>query len=88
MSIDAEKELDKIQPDKGFPHISVGKESACNSGDPGSIPGSGRSTVEGIDRLPTPVFLGFPCDSAGKESACNAGDPGLVPGWEDPLEKR
>ena len=28
---------------KGFPHSSVGKESACNPGDPGSIPGSGRS---------------------------------------------
>ena len=27
---------------------SVGKESACNAGDPGSIPGSGRSTREGI----------------------------------------
>jgi len=32
----------------GFPHSSVGKESACNAGDPGSIPGSGRSPVEGI----------------------------------------
>ena len=32
---------------KGFPHSSVGKESACNAGDPGSIPGSGRSTGEG-----------------------------------------
>ena len=32
----------------GFPHSSVGKESACNAGDPGSIPGSGRSTGEGI----------------------------------------
>ena len=32
----------------GFPDSSVGKESACNAGDPGSIPGSGRSTGEGI----------------------------------------
>ena len=30
----------------GFPHGSVGKESACNAGDPGSIPGSGRSPGE------------------------------------------
>ena len=29
-------------------HSSVGKESACNAEDPGSIPGSGRSTGEGI----------------------------------------
>ena len=27
----------------GFPHSSVGKESACNAGDLGLIPGSGRS---------------------------------------------
>ena len=26
---------------------SVGKESACNAGDPGSIPGLGRSPGEG-----------------------------------------
>ena len=30
-----------------FCHSSVGKESACNAGDPGSIPGSGRSPGEG-----------------------------------------
>ena len=28
---------------KGFPYSSVGKESACNAGDLGSIPGWGRS---------------------------------------------
>ena len=32
----------------GFPDRSVGKESACSAGDPSSIPGSGRSTGEGI----------------------------------------
>ena len=31
-----------------FPNSSVGKESACNAGDLGSIPGSGRSTGEGM----------------------------------------
>ena len=31
-----------------FPDSSVGKESACNAGDTGSIPGSGRSAEEGI----------------------------------------
>ena len=31
---------------EGFPDSSVGKESACNAGDSGSIPGSGRSTAE------------------------------------------
>ena len=32
----------------GFPNSSVDKESACNAGDPGLIPGSGRSAGEGI----------------------------------------
>ena len=31
-----------------FLHSSVGKESICNAGDPSSIPGSRRSTGEGI----------------------------------------
>ena len=31
---------------RGFPHSSVGKESTCNAGDPGSIPGSVRSPGE------------------------------------------
>ena len=31
----------------GFPCSSVGKESACNVGDLGSLPGSGRSPGEG-----------------------------------------
>ena len=31
----------------GFPGDSDGKASACNAGDPGSIPGSGRSPGEG-----------------------------------------
>ena len=33
---------------QGFPGSSAGKESACNVGDPGSIPGSGRPPGEGI----------------------------------------
>ena len=33
---------------KSFPQSSVGEESACSAGDLGSIPGSGRSTGEGI----------------------------------------
>ena len=38
----------KSQDLLGFPDSSVGKESACNAGDPGLIPGSGRSAGEGI----------------------------------------
>ena len=32
----------------GFPASLAGKESACNAGNPGSIPGSGRSPEERI----------------------------------------
>ena len=37
---------------KDFRDNSVGKESACNAGDPSSIPGSGRSPGEGIGYTP------------------------------------
>ena len=63
---------------KSFSDSSIGKESACNAGDPSLIPGLGRSTGEG--RLPTPVFLGFPGGSAGKEAAYNEEDLGPIPG--------
>ena len=39
----------------GFPGGSDGKESACSEGDPGLIPGLGRSP--GKEWLPTSVFL-------------------------------
>ena len=35
--------------EKGFPGGSVSKESACNAGDPSSIPGLGRSPGEEND---------------------------------------
>ena len=66
----------------GFPDISVGKESACDAGDPGSIPESGRSPGEGIG-YPLQYSWASLAWSAGKESVCNVGDLG----WEDPLEK-
>jgi len=36
---------------QGFSDSSVGKESTCSAGDPGSIPGLGRSPGEGIGYL-------------------------------------
>ena len=35
----------------GYPDSSIGKESTCNAGDPGSVPGLGRSAGEGIGYL-------------------------------------
>ena len=45
---------------EGFPDSSVGKESACNVGDLGSIPGLGRSPVEG---------KGYPLQYSGLENS-------------------
>ena len=45
---------------KGFPCGSAGKESACNVGDLGSIPGLGRSPGEG---------KGFPLQYPGLENS-------------------
>ena len=40
-------ELQRCMVCMGFPDSSAGKESACNAGDPGLIPGLGRSAGEG-----------------------------------------
>ena len=50
--------------EKGFPGGSDGKESACNSGDLGSIPGSGRYPGE-ENSSPTLEFL--PGESHGQK---------------------
>ena len=52
------KEVPTIVLTKAFDFTggSDGKASACNVGDPGSTPGSGRSPGEGNGQ-PTPVFL-------------------------------
>ena len=39
--------IPKLQMGRGFPGSSAGKNSACNAGGPGSIPGLGRSPGEG-----------------------------------------
>ena len=70
----------------GFPDSSAGKESACNTGDPGLISWIGKIPWRG-KRLPTQVFLGFPDGSDGKESACNARDLVQSLGWKDPIEE-
>ena len=72
---------------QGFPDSSVGQESACNAGDPGSIPGSGRSAGEGI---------GYPLQYswASLMAQLVKNPPAMQEtwvrslGWEDLLEKR
>ena len=70
----------------GFSDSSVGKDSACNAGDLGWIPGSGKSTKEGI---------GYPLQYSWASLVAwlvknlpemwEAWVRSL--GWEDPLEK-
>ena len=48
---------------KGFPGGSAGKESICNVGDLGSIPGLGRSLEEG---------KGYPIQSSGLENSMDS----------------
>ena len=62
----------------GFRGSPGGKESTCNAGDSGSIPGSGIFPWR-RDRLPISVFLDFPGGSDSKESTCNPGDLGSIP---------
>ena len=52
----------RIEKMQDFPGGSEGKASACNVGDPGSIPGSGRSPGEGKGNPPQYPFLENPMD--------------------------
>ena len=69
-----------------FPDSSVGEESPCNAGDPGSIPGSGRSTGEGIGYA---LQYSWACLVAQLVKNLPTMQETLVRslGWEDPLEK-
>ena len=70
----------------GFPDSSVGKESACNTGDPGLIPRLGRSPGEGIGQ---PLQCSWASLVAQLEKNPPAVWETLVRslGWENPLEK-
>ena len=70
----------------GFPDSSVGKESACNAGDPGLIPGAGRSAGEGIGY---PLQYSWASLVAQLVKNLPAMQETWVRslGWEDPLEK-
>ena len=70
----------------GFPDSSVGKGSTFNAGNPGLIPGPGRSTGEGI---------GYPLQYSWASLVAQLvkNPPAMREtwvrslGWEDPLEK-
>ena len=70
----------------GFSNSSVSRESICSAGDPGSIPGSGRSAGEGI---------GYPLQYSWTSLVAQLiKNPDTMQetwvqslDWEDPLEK-
>ena len=55
-----------------FPHSSVGKEFSCNAGDPGLIPGLGRSAGEG---------KGYPLEYSGLENSLDYTIHGVTKSW-------
>ena len=70
----------------GFLDSSVGKESACNAGDPGSIPGWGRSPGEGIG-YPLQYSWAFLVAQLVKNLPAMQETWVQSLGWEDLLEK-
>ena len=71
---------------KGFPDSSVGKESTCNAGNPGSIPGLERSAGEGID-YPLQYSWTFLLAQLVKNPPAMWETWVRSLDWEDPLEK-
>ena len=70
----------------GFPDSSVGKESACNAGDPSSIPGSGRYSGEGMDYPLQYSWVSLMAQGLNNLPTMWETWVWLL-GWEDPLEK-
>ena len=70
----------------GFPDSSAGKESACNAGDPGLIPGSGISPGEGMGYL-LQYSWAFLVAQLVKNLPAMWETWVQSVGWEDPLEK-
>ena len=68
-----------------FPESSVGKESTCNARDPGSIPGLGRSTGEGIGYPFQYSWASLMVQLVKNLSAMQETWVQSL-GWEDPLE--
>ena len=71
---------------KDFPDSSVRKEFAFNAGDPGSIPGSGRSAGEGIGYPLQYSWATFVAQLV-KNLPAMQETPVQFLGQEDPLEK-
>ena len=71
---------------KGFPGSSVSKESACNTGDPSSIPALGKFAEEGIG-YPLQYLWTSLVAQLVKNPPVMQETWVLSLGWEDPVEK-
>ena len=71
---------------KVFPDSSVGKESSCKAGDPGSAPGLGRSPGEGIGYSLQHSWASFVAQLVKNLPAMRETWVRSL-GWEDPLER-
>ena len=69
----------------GFPDSAVGKESAGNAGDPGSIPELGRSPGEGIDYPLLYSWVSLVAQLVKNPPAMHE-TPVQFLSWEDPLK--
>ena len=69
-----------------FPDSTVGKEFTCNAGDPGSIPGLGRTADEGIGYPLQYSWASLVAQLVKNLSAMWETWVGSL-GWEDPLER-
>ena len=76
----------QIKRTEGFPDSSVGKESTCNEGDPGLIPGWGRSAGEGIGYPLQYSWVSLVTQLVKNPPAMRETWVRTL-GWEDPLEK-
>ena len=81
-----ESKLRSFSNEELFPDSSVGKESACNTGDTGLIPGSGRSAGEGIGYPLQYSWASLMAQLVKNLPAMQETWVGSL-GWEDPLEK-
>ena len=78
--------MESFSENEGFPDSLISKESACNAGDPGSIPGSGRCAGEGTG-YPLQCSWTSLVDQLVKNQPPTWETWVRSLSWEDPLEK-
>ena len=83
--LDSQLRLKKLKSHR-LPGSSAGKDSACNAGDPGSIPGSERSPEKRIGYPPQYSWASL-MDQMVKNPPAIWETWVQSLGWEDPLEE-